>query len=300
MISRVTARVLAELISESFKSYHSAQRYGRSYWYSDSAKVYDFLYENEFPAWLCNAARKACSTSSLRPLKDFLMKLHTGESQYQATKDWTWPQRQVLGQQYLHQLAEVILNHWEKKGDGGSHPQKLVAESQRLLELDGFVRRGSHLLVPEQDILDVREEAGVLEQLYVDLGLADRETAMHHLQLSVEHYTAQRWDDSIGNSRKFLECVLREVARSHSLHSGSRVGSEALGKPAKVRDYLEQNGLLETKERGALASTYGLLSETGGHPYMARNEQARLLRHLALTFGQFAMLRLEGFLRDQP
>jgi hypothetical protein len=44
----------------------------------------------------------------------------------------------------------------------------------------------------------------------------------------------------------------------------------------------------------ALAKVYGLLSHTGGHPYMAQNDQARLLRHLALTFSQFAMLRLRG------
>ncbi|MCZ6777144.1 MAG: hypothetical protein O7D34_11925 [Ignavibacteria bacterium] len=68
-------------------------------------------------------------------------------------------------------------------------------------------------------------------------------------------------------------------------------------RPVQVRDYLEKEGLLETKEKEALASVYGLLSETGGHPYMAQNEQARLLRHLPLTFSEFAMLRLQGCLR---
>jgi hypothetical protein len=67
-----------------------------------------------------------------------------------------------------------------------------------------------------------------------------------------------------------------------------------------VRDYLEQNGLLEGKEKDALAKVYGLLSETGGHPYMAQNEQARLLRHLALSFSQFAMLRFRGCLAARP
>jgi hypothetical protein len=61
-----------------------------------------------------------------------------------------------------------------------------------------------------------------------------------------------------------------------------------------VRDYLERSGLLESKEKEALAKVYGPLSHTGGHPYMAQNDQARLLRHLALTFSQFAMLRLRG------
>jgi len=62
----------------------------------------------------------------------------------------------------------------------------------------------------------------------------------------------------------------------------------------RIREYLERAGLLEAKETKAIAAVYGLLSETGAHPYMAQNEQARLMRHLALTFSQFVMLRLKG------
>lgn len=46
-----------------------------------------------------------------------------------------------------------------------------------------------------------------------------------------------------------------------------------------MRDYLEQEALLERKEKDALAQVYGLLSETGAHPYIAKSDQARLLRH---------------------
>jgi hypothetical protein len=93
----------------------------------------------------------------------------------------------------------------------------------------------------------------------------------------------------------FFEGVLQEVAASHHLASrGSAVPEETYSRPARVRDYLEPSGLLEPKEKQALSSSYGLLSETGGHPYMAQSDQARLLRHLALTFSQFALLRLKG------
>jgi hypothetical protein len=69
---------------------------------------------------------------------------------------------------------------------------------------------------------------------------------------------------------------------------------ETYWRPVRVRDYLESSGLLEPKEKQALASSCGLLNETGGHPYMAQSDQGRLLRHLALTFSQFALLRLKG------
>ena len=68
-------------------------------------------------------------------------------------------------------------------------------------------------------------------------------------------------------------------------------------RPVRVRDYLESQGLVEPKEKEAIATIYGLLSETGGHPYVAQKDQARLMRYLALTFAQFALLRLRGALQ---
>lgn len=131
--------------------------------------------------------------------------------------------------------------------------------------------------------------------LYEKNGLADATTTFHHLELSEEHYLAEKWDDSISNSRKFLESVLAQIVAKHAAIVARNVGDEVLSRPVRVRDYLEGEGLLEAKEKQAVAAVYGLLSETGGHPYVAQKEQARLMRHLALTFAQFTMLRLRGF-----
>jgi hypothetical protein len=56
--------------------------------------------------------------------------------------------------------------------------------------------------------------------------------------------------------------------------------------------------LLESKEKKVISSVYALLSNTGSHPYMADNDEARLLRHLSLTLSQFVMLRLQGSVRN--
>jgi hypothetical protein len=154
----------------------------------------------------------------------------------------------------------------------------------------------------ESDVLETKEEMGILQSLYTNLQLGDKDTAFHHLKLSEEHYLAHRWDDSISNSRKLLECVLRDIAILFSQKVKNISLSESIySRPVQVRDYLSKEGLLEVKEKEAVASVYGLLSETGSHPYMAQNDQARLLRHLALTFSQFVMLRLQGQLKQmQP
>jgi hypothetical protein len=187
---------------------------------------------------------------------------------------------------------------WLKEVNDPFYMSEYGKESQAIvknLELDGYTYKNGQFLAPESDVLDVEEESGILQSLYASLGLDEKETAFHHLELSETHYIDGKWDDSISNSRKFLECVLTQVAAKHSQSAKSTTLAKGVAqRPREVREYLEHEGLLETREKEALAKVYGLLSHTGSHPYMAENDQARLLRHLALTFCQFVMLRLEG------
>ena len=215
------------------------------------------------------------------------MKLHTGESLVSMTPDWSWKQREKLGQRYLRDLAEDFLNQYSKESP----------DVCKQLELDGYRFESGRLLESEADVLNANEETGVIHTLYEELSLSNKDTTFHHLDLSESHYVSDRWDDSISNSRKFLESVLREVAVAHSSRCRSEDLPDSIREtPVRARDYLEREGLLESKEKTAVASVYGLLSQTGGHPYMAQSEQARLLRHLALTFAQFVMLRFKGSL----
>lgn len=259
----------------------------------DTEELYDFLYEHNYPAWLCNMAASLYDsgetlTSGTRKLKEFLMKLHTGESVSLATPQWTWEQRSSLGQQYLRNLAQDILINAKEDDEEG-------IKLKRALELDGYVFIKDKLLAPEAEVLNVGEEIGLLQNLYNSLSLSNSETAFHHLALSEDHYKNGRWDDSISNSRKFLECVLQEVASTYSLKKmNCPITHELYSKPVRVRDYLCDKGLIDTKEKESISSIYGLLSEKGSHPYMAQNDQARLLRQLALTISQFVMIRLNG------
>ena len=147
--------------------------------------------------------------------------------------------------------------------------------------------------------MDAEEATGVLQSLYAQLALPHKEKNLEFLKLSEEHYIAKLWADSIHNSRKFLEGTLQEIAAAHSIRvKGSTLSQGTYKSAVKVREYLERENLVDTKEKETLAKVYGLLSETGSHPNMAYNDQARLLRHLALTFSQFAMLRLQGSLKN--
>ncbi len=297
MINRKTALALAEEITEIFSDYEHTTSFGggtRTNYFVKADKLYDFLYINNYEAWFCNLARASRDSGNsfsyaTRKLKDFILKLHTGESIASATLEWNWTQRATLGQRLLHKLAEDILNSFSNT----SNKVTLLLSS---LELGGYLYRDSRLLAPESDILDVREEADLLTTLYKDLELNHQEDTFRYLTFSEVHYKDGKWEDSISNSRKFLEAILQEIATSHFLLvNDATISNDISSRPLKVREYFVQNGLLENKEKEALSSVYSLLSETGSHPYLAQNEQARLLRHLALTFAQFVMLRYQGY-----
>jgi hypothetical protein len=297
MISRRTSRVIAEVYEKYFREYHHP-RHGDGYYNLNTEAIYDFLFDNNYPAWFCNLAKNTLESYGTRKFKEFIMRLHTGESVVSATKEWTWKQRELLGQENLHNLAKDVLSFWSnmRDEDDKKHYAHDIDTLTKNLELDGYSYKNHQLLVSESDVLDTQEETGVLETTFTSLLLNNKETAFHHLKLSEEHYLASKWDDSISNSRKFLEAVLQEVTYSHFLLvNKTPISDELYSRPVKVREYLEKQGLLETKEKEALASVYGLLSDTGSHPYIAQNEQARLLRHLAFTFAQFVMLRFQGF-----
>ncbi len=171
---------------------------------------------------------------------------------------------------------------------------------QSTLELDGYIYRDNTLWVPEESVIEEREEQGILQGLMDSLQLSDIPTLKHHIELSATDYHDAHWDNSIANSRKFLEGILSQAAEKHSSVKRNSLSPSDLARPVEVRNYLEKAGLLEKKEKDTIAHVYGLLSETGGHPYIADRDQARLMRNLALTFSQFVLLRLEGVLQEKP
>jgi hypothetical protein len=297
VISRRSTIAIAEAYDACFTDYSAAGKRAISTILMDP--LYDFLYANNFNAWLLNAFR-LLSRHYSRALKNFIMQLHTGESVVAGTATWTWEQRRALGQTILKDLAECLIRErltslsFELSG----HTRRNAVDAmQRALELDGCIYREDMLWVPEETVIEEGEEQDLLAGLFASVALPDPTTLKHHLDLSATNYQGSRWDDSIANSRKVLEGVLQQVAARHSQVVALRpLAPEELAKPVAVRDYLETSGLLEKREKTTIAEVYGLLSHTGGHPYIAEKDQARLMRHLALTFCQFVLLRLQGSL----
>ncbi len=289
MIGRKTVIVLGDVYESEF-SY--SKTHGGHVVRRD--KLYDFLFANEYEAWFANMAK---TLTGARAVKEWLMRLHTGETLTSATPKWSWEQRERLGQEYLGYLAADILAMHEDDTQEYSKRARgpRIARLKSQLELDGYKWSERRLLFSEASAVDAAESSGVIQHLISVVSLAKSKATIHFLELSEQHFIEKRWSDSIANSRKFLESAMQEVAAAHSLRVlGATLKTDTYEKPVLVRDYLEREGLLETREKETVAKIYGLLSHTGGHPYMADNDQARLLRHLSLTVGQFVLLRYKG------
>ena len=296
MISRQASVAIANTYIQRFSS-SSRNYYGSSIEKVHYNNLYDFLFENEYETWFCNLAQKLYK---IRQLKEFFLKLHTGESLTSATKDWTWENRQKLGQRLLRSLAEDQLQWYETIRENQWLWNHLYAstadELVRRLELDGYIFQGGRLLFQQSDVLDVEQERSILEMLYQAAMLKRSSEAFQFLSLAEEHFIAGRWSDSISNARKFFELTATEGARAIGTLKGCSLDEISLARPAAVRQFLERQGLLEKKERETFDKVYSLLSETGAHPYMAESDQARLLRQLSLTLSQFILLRLRAAL----
>jgi hypothetical protein len=294
MISRKTTVAIANAYTGKF-SYSSSHRGTMEKVYRDS--FYDFLYERDYQPWFCNMVKLIFG---VRHLKEWLLRIHTGESLVPATTNWPWDKRQALGQVYLKNLARDFIAWFREQTDDRSIYNHKRAHDELVgrLEMDGYVFRDHELFQAEIEVLDVETEKGLLENLHSTLGLPDRAQTFEFLRLAEDHYIAGRWSDCIGNARKFFESTLQQVASQHATAiKKTSLGASTLQRPVAVRDYLENEGLLEKKEREAVDKIYALLSHTGSHPYMAEKDQARLLRQISLTMTQFIMLRLEGALK---
>ena len=179
----------------------------------------------------------------------------------------------------------------------GEIGQELKAQ----LELDGYIYKDKRLYASESSVIDEPAEQTFLENLVDGLSLADANTIKHHLNRSEEHFIGGKWDDSISNSRKVLDAILTQIASAIYSTVNNKPIPPAMAKNATdIRNFLERQNIVTKVEREALDKTYGALSATGGHPYIAEKDQARLMRHLALTFSQFVLLRYQGFLANIP
>src|SRR5690349_16112179 len=99
MISRRTSQALADVYERLFYTENSI-----GIRICNATALYDFLYANDYEPYLMNIAKQ--TRGDLRNIKEFIMRLHTGETIYALTTEWDSKEREKLGNRLLCNLAE--------------------------------------------------------------------------------------------------------------------------------------------------------------------------------------------------
>jgi len=303
MISRRSTKRLADLCLRTFRNRQSSTT--TPYWIP-SDPVYDFLFERDFDLAFCNAANHT-AYNGMCSFEEFILRLHTGES---VSSFKSAPLSAASeGQGYLRQLSQQMLLPAPTMRPAGMSQQTydaLTRESVRAieecrqtlvrsLELDGYVLRNGRLLHLESAIVDIDKQHGVLVEIAREVALANVDVLEHHFDASEEHFTEGRWDDCIAQARKFMECCHREGAVRWSQHFLSKpLEAHVYERAQEAYSFLRKHGLLSQEEFDVVRETYSFLSAAGGHPYIANNDQARMLRQVALIYAECVLLRLKG------
>jgi hypothetical protein len=302
MISRTSTRLLSYLYFLAFSDALENSLYGGDRFDEEGFKA--FLYENDYEPWFLRLEEDYFQ-NEVEP-DDLILGLHTGDT-FRGHAE-TEEAALRLGQEYLLRLTKDIMPFVVKMAEEevrsfnseAKRGKEAAASFLAQLELDGYAYRNGKLYPIESAAVDAQAEQSYLESLVDSLTLSDSETIKHHIQLAEEHYINGRHSDSIGNSRHFLEAILSQVLEKVVAKLGRSLNPVVYKNATDVRTHLEREGLISADERDTLKQVYGLLSNTGGHAYIAQKDQARLMWNLALTFSQYVLLRYEGFLQANP
>ncbi len=124
-------------------------------------------------------------------------------------------------------------------------------------------------------------------------GTLKTDVLIHHLKESEDEFRQAKWDASIGQARKFVEQLLSDIALTASK---ARSETPDLGKPVKVRDYLQKAGFFDDDERKKLIDgVYGFFSDEGAHPGISTQSAARICLSILWSFGFYVLEKFESW-----
>ncbi len=156
------------------------------------------------------------------------------------------PEDKESGNLILLRLAEYLLH---KLDELPWHLEGLRQQRQALLtslNLDGLVLSGARLIPADSAIVNQSAEVAFLKQKIQQAGFPNESTIGHHYEKAEDLYTQRNWDPCIGEWRKFLERLLRDI--------GEVTATERKDSPADsltMRDlfaYLVRVGFFDTDE----------------------------------------------------
>lgn len=219
--------------------------------------------------------------------------LHSGK----ASEGWVhnlfygWLERQM-------NIALLVLLAQYACAKVDSFPDHLVAVKQaqqeliRRLELDGYTYDNGTLRPTDSSAIDVSTEVDALTEAIRSSELPNRELILHHYQQGENLYATSAWEPAMGEWRKFLEQILRDIAEAGAAKRPDV--KKSTGTMKDVLDYLATLGFLDKDERTMYGNTYGILS-AGTKPGLKQQDLAHGAMIQALSHGQLLLKKYSAW-----
>ncbi|MBQ9023907.1 MAG: hypothetical protein IJ105_01645 [Bacilli bacterium] len=278
MISRRTTLLIADIICNEFthRVYDSNSRRYTSRISEDLLR--NFLFEFNIDGFTINKICKCYYNKS--DLKKQILDMHTGYF-YNKTEYNSFVS---LGQKDIKGIAIGILY------------KKLQPESlnslENLLRIDGYIYEKEKIYEINTDVDD---KANIIKNQFYKFGFNNQEEFDTFYANMNEHFENSKWEDSIHNSRKLYEIVLKECAIYYSKNIAKDNIDLSNAKPVDIRLYLEKNNYFSEDESNIIQYYYKYLSNIGSHPKLALEEQADFSRVMSINTILYAINRLDKF-----
>lgn len=283
MISRRTTLLIADIICNSFTHrVCDTDVYGHTRGYTNRVKeeeLRNFLFEFNIDGYTINHLCE--SYYSEETLKKNILNMHTGYFYNKVN----YNKFVSLGQKDIKGMAIGILY------------RRLQPESldmlENLLRIDGYIYEKEKLYEINTDVDD---KANLIKSKFKKYGF-NNETEFDVFYTNMnEHFENSKWEDSIHNSRKLYEIVLKECAIYYSKNIAKDNEKLSNAKPIDVRLYLEKNNFFSEDESNIIQYYYKYLSNIGSHPKLALEEQADFSRVMSINTILYAINRLEKYI----
>lgn len=283
MISRRTTLLVADIICNNFThEVRETDLRGRTRNYSKKVmedELRNFLFEFDIDGFTINKICNSCITKN--DLKKSILNIHTGYF-YNKEKYFDFIK---MGQKDIKGLVIGIFYR-------NLQPESL-AFLENLLRIDGYIYEKEKLYEINTDVDD---KANLIKNKFKKLGFDNEKEFNIFYSNMNEHFENSKWEDSIHNSRKLFEIVLKECANYYSKNIAKDNENLLNARPVDIRLYLEKNNYFSDDESNIIQYYYKYLSNIGSHPKLALEEQADFSRVMSINTILYAINRLEKFM----
>lgn len=154
---------------------------------------------------------------------------------------------------------------------------------ERALRREGYEVRGDEIVPMGAAAAPLPDLRAALESKLVRAGLT---TALAHLDEAADNLAAGHYGACAGQARSFLQDVFDQWAlRVDPATSRKDPGGER-------RKWLEERGLLSQEEAALVRAVFKWLHQSGAHPGIPPEAEARAKLHIAVALGDYVLSRM--------